>query len=66
MVQRAANFKFSIRFCLENSLEEKLLQERCFISSRPIKLPELKEVCDRLHLNKDAGFIQEFKVHILT
>ena len=45
-----------------NSFDDRPTRERCFISSRPIRVDELKEVCDRLHANKDAGFIQEFKV----
>lgn len=44
-----------------NSYDDRPTRERCFISSRPIRVDELKEVCDRLHANKDTGFIQEFK-----
>eukprot|EP00794_Sanderia_malayensis_P008032 gene8032-8893_t len=51
----------NIRISNDNSIEEKLAEQRTFISSRPVSIAELKDVCDRHHANKDAGFIQEFK-----
>ena len=65
MLQRKQVEMFLLTFiaCFaESSIEGRMASARTFISSRPIKLSELKEVNDRLHRNKDTGFIQEFKV----
>ena len=46
----------------ENSIDEKKSQGPTFISSRTIKIVELKDVCGQLHASKDSGFVQEFRV----